>query len=272
MGNCDGLKINKGLASLLSMLRFYAAEFVMITSRLGIVKHCLKLIGGIKPNIINTLEDDLGAIKEHCQSLQLPLSIMHIELAQAYLSENRQNLSQTRLVSYIDEIHLRVLDELQAPHFLYLPQGKIEFYEKSKKVFGQQCLDKLTNATYDIEEAGKCLAFGRSTACVFHLMRVMELAVQEIGTKLGVSLASEQNWHVILDQIDKAIREMPHKTRDEKEAQNKYAMCSSFLFNVKVAWRNEVMHPRAKYTEDEATDIFTSVRTFIQYLAKEIIS
>src|SRR5271169_6002061 len=36
---------------------------------------------------------------------------------------------------------------------------------------------------------GKCLALGRPTAAVFHLMPVMEIGVQRFGADLGVTLA-----------------------------------------------------------------------------------
>ncbi len=42
-----------------------------------------------------------------------------------------------------------------------------------------------------------------------------------------------------------------------------YAQAASHLYNVKVAWRDEVMHPKQTYTFDEARDIFGNVKTFI---------
>jgi hypothetical protein len=39
------------------------------------------------------------------------------------------------------------------------------------------------------------------------------------------------------------------------------------LYNVKVAWRNQVMHPHDKYTPDEAKDILGHVEAFMKTLA-----
>jgi hypothetical protein len=46
-----------------------------------------------------------------------------------------------------------------------------------------------------------------------------------------------------------------------------YAEAASHLYIVKVAWRNEVMHPKQTYTFEEAKSIFGNVRTFIADLA-----
>jgi len=48
------------------------------------------------------------------------------------------------------------------------------------------------------------------------------------------------------------------------------AEATSHLYNVKLAWRNEVMHPKQTYTVDEADSIFRNVRTFVQHLVKII--
>jgi hypothetical protein len=61
----------------------------------------------------------------------------------------------------------------------------------------------------DIAEAAKCLALGRTTACVFHLMRVMEMAVVRLGKKLKVTVRDKHDkelaWGPILGNIGKAI-------------------------------------------------------------------
>jgi len=103
----------------------------------------------------------------------------------------------------------------------------------------------------------------RPTSAVFHLMRIMELGVQSFGAKLGISLVQEKNWQNILDEVNKSIRARDHKLPETKQ----YAEATSHLYNVKVAWRNEVMHPKQTYTDEEAGKIFNNVNTFIGDLA-----
>jgi hypothetical protein len=98
-------------------------------------------------------------------------------------------------------------------------------------------------------------------------MRVLELGLQALATKLGVSLAKDRNWQPILNDINNAVKSLPHSTPAEK----KYlAQCSSaaiHLQHVKDAWRNDVMHPRDSYTPEQAHDVFHSANRFMRLLA-----
>ena len=93
-------------------------------------------------------------------------------------------------------------------------------------------------------------------------MRVMEIGTQKLGDKLGVQFASEKNWQNILDEVNKAIKAMNKATQTKA-----YAAAASHLYNVKLAWRNEVMHPKQTYTHDEATKVPAAVDAFIRDLA-----
>ena len=129
-------------------------------------------------------------------------------------------------------------------------------------IFGKDVYNKFPNMVEDISEAGKCIAFDRPTAAVFHLMRVMEIGVQAFGTKLGVTLANEMNWQKILDLVNKEIKSRDHRFPETKEL----AELSVQLYAVKVAWRNEVMHPKRTYSLNDAMIIFENVRLFLKAL------
>ena len=161
------------------------------------------------------------------------------------------------------ELNMRVWDELKTRFFLTIPAGNIAYYRQTEPLLGRDAETKFPEMSEDISEAGKCLALNRSTAAVFHLMRVMEIAVQRFGDKLGVPLATEKNWQNVLDEINKAIRAL-----DQKAARTRaFLEAAAHLYNVKVCWRNAVMHPKQTYTPDEAEAVFASVRTFIRDLA-----
>ena len=112
-------------------------------------------------------------------------------------------------------------------------------------------------------EAGNCYATGRGTACVFHLMRIMEVGVQALGTRLGVPLADEKNWQDIMNRVNKAIGALPPKDATTIELSH----VAANLYAVKLAWRNEVMHPNDKYTLEEARDLMGQVKLFMGQLA-----
>ena len=141
---------------------------------------------------------------------------------------------------------------------LVLPPELAEYFEAKVPLFGQDVNNKFPSATFDIDEAGKCLAIGRSTAAVFHLMRATEVAVRAVHECLGINTAlvgQDKNWGNILNRI-----------RDNYKARKGFAESDLFqtlyasLDAVKDAWRNSTMHIENKYTPDEAMHIFNAVR------------
>jgi hypothetical protein len=68
--------------------------------------------------------------------------------------------------------------------FMFIPTDKAEFYRRPEQLFGVQVVSSFPSCTTDIEEAGKSYATGRSIACVFHLMRVMEIGLRVFATTL----------------------------------------------------------------------------------------
>jgi len=166
----------------------------------------------------------------------------------------------------VDDIRRRLIDQAESVFCLSLIKREQELFEPQTPLFGDVVEAKFSNMAEDISESGKCLALGRPTACVFHLMRVMEIGVRRFGDVLGVTLADDKNWQNILDEINKAIRAL-----DQKAAQTKkYAAASAHLYNVKLASRNEVMHPKQTYTPDEASKVFGATDAFIRDLANLI--
>jgi uncharacterized phage protein gp47/JayE len=91
----------------------------------------------------------------------------------------------------------------------------------------------------------------------------METGVQAFGTKLKVKLAGEKNWQNILDEVNKAIKALNPKDRGTVEM----SQASANLYAVKLAWRNEVMHPKDTYTLEEADNLIRQVRIFMGKLA-----
>ncbi len=168
------------------------------------------------------------------------------------------------IVADIDDLRRRLLDQAKSIFCITLTKHESQLYAPKGPHFGASVEAKFPQMSEDISEAGKCLGLGRSTAAVFHIMRVMELGVQTLGAELGVQLVTEKNWQNILDEVHKAIKPLNHKlqrTKDLSEA-------AAHLYSVKLAWRNEVMHPKQTYTPDEATAIFAACRSFVGQLAQ----
>jgi hypothetical protein len=100
-------------------------------------------------------------------------------------------------------------------------------------------------------------------------MRVMEHCVQRFGRKLSVTTidVSRETWHQIMLHVHKQVELLPggvKATVAQNRRKQRFAVAASRLDHVRIAWRNDVMHPKATYDEKEALDVLTSVRAFLE--------
>jgi HEPN domain-containing protein len=140
-------------------------------------------------------------------------------------------------------------------------------------LFGVVVADRFSDATFDISEAGKCLALGRYTASVFHSMRVLELGLQSLAHELLPNNKwDDKNWGKILRDIEDAIGKMERDplwtaTPNWREQRESFAQASAQFSAFRDAWRNHVAHNRRTYTSEQAEDVFRAVKAFMQSLA-----
>jgi hypothetical protein len=201
---------------------------------------------------------ELEMIETHCRAVGLTVSVK----AAHSLCEMRQDGTTVGdFVDALDHLQSTIMWEMEDKVFMYIPPDRAAFYN-AKELFSGDVNRKFSGIQFDMVEAGNCYAAGRGTAAVFHLMRIMEVGVQELGRKLGVSLVDEKNWQNILDEVNKAVRALP-----KTAATIEMSQASANLYAVKVAWRNEVMHPNDTYTLEEADNLIRQVRIFMQQLA-----
>src|SRR5579883_390392 len=246
------------LVTLMEILEVKAEAFCRLSSMVG------QMIVVLARNLnadVASIGGTLGELQREAQRLGLRSVDQHLSRVYEHFASGNAN-TQT-MHSMITELYNRMLDELSGRFFLSIAAEDAELYKADKPLFGPQAEAKFPEMSEDVAEAGKCLALNRSTAAIFHLMRVMEIAVQLFGGKLGVTLATEKNWQNILDEINKAIKSLDLRAPLTKA----YAEASAHLYNVKLCWRNAVMHPKQTYTPDEARALFASVKTFIGDLA-----
>jgi hypothetical protein len=168
--------------------------------------------------------------------------------------------------------------ELRNHAFYRLLPDRAKFFvprvpdDKYKPIFGTDVEAKFPDALYDINEAGRCLATERNTACVLHLMRVLEIGLQALAVKFSVSF-DHKNWENIIAEIEKAIGQIskaPTKPANWKADEEKYSDIAKEFRYLKNAWRNHVMHIRQKYDFEEALGVFRHVCEFTQHMAATI--
>jgi len=149
---------------------------------------------------------------------------------------------------------------------IILPGNFLPFFAPLSPLFGADVSTKFSSVAFEIEEAGKCLALGRSTACVFHLMRTLEVALDAVRICLGLPKPSNPNWGAILTSIDSKITSMGKQWAERPFFQDVHAQ----LDIIRRAWRNSTMHVENVYTADEARVLFDVTKGFMAKIASRM--
>jgi hypothetical protein len=190
--------------------------------------------------------------------------------------DTSNNIKYGVLADKIREINGRIRDELEDLKFFSIEKEKNKYFYDMKKSFGEKIYRKFVRARFEIDEAGKCLALGRPTACVFHLMRTTEIAIN--ATRLCLNIPdplkpAERNWGYILKKFDDEIKERDagtSKSWKNKKDKELFREFHGSLDVVRNLWRNNTMHVEIKYTDDEAEHILYAVRALMTKIASRL--
>jgi len=224
------------------------------------------------PNLINCARaafTDVG----------LKRSLEQLEMAEWELS--RQNLNTSTLQAQIDRVAQTLIVELKERRFLFVAPDRTDLLERDD-LFGPDVSSRFPGASFDIKEAGNCLAAECNTAAVFHLMRAVEWSLRRLCEDLGLRKVAinkkrgtfapveYSEWEKILDQlqgkIDKRIERAKRGPR-KQALQEYYVPIMQDFRAFKDAWRNHTMHTRQEFDRVRAGEIFGRVRDFMQRVA-----
>ena len=225
--------------------------------------------------VLNFTRQRLDALRAQLVILGAGMSIRTIDRLLESIEEGE--VIWDDLKTTFREIDNRLRDELSLSEVYALEPREQAYFSPQEPLFGREFAKKFQTAgVYELDEAAKCLALGRPTAAVFHLMRLMEVGIKAVGHCLNIpppAKDSERNWGRILEKI-KTEMDRRNTTRppdwtipNEKEL---FAETYASLNSVRVAWRNTTMHVENKYTDDEAEHIFVAVKGFMKKLASRM--
>jgi hypothetical protein len=243
-----------------------------------------------QPLIIPTAEHasmiaDAQELRDLSEALELPVCMAQATRVLELLA--RVDLSKPGLAAFdkgatmllstaLGAISSNIRDELGARLCVTILPSKSEYLKPKEPLFGSEVQAKFSSVTYEIEEAAKCLAFERSTACVFHLMRVLEVGIKSAARCLNIAdpvKDAERNWGAMLralksemERRNKANPKLWKSTADKEFFEEIYASIDA----VRNVWRNATMHIENKYTEEEAEHILSAVRGFMRKLASRV--
>lgn len=220
-----------------------------------------------------TDDEEVSGLKDLLDDIRAPLCEIDLRTTILLLDRISDSLDSGQLkhidLSYsLRGLAMLIEEELKGTIVLQIPLGRSKYYGE-KQLFGSVVSEKFPSVSDDLEEAANCMAVARYTAAVFHVMRVLEVGLQSLASKLSISLAKDRNWQDILNDVKGAINKLPCSTRDEKDFHAKCSAAHAHLQCVKDAWRNNVMHPRAfSYSEQQAIDVIENSRALMVKIAE----
>jgi len=149
--------------------------------------------------------------------------------------------------------------------------------KRADEIFDAVILERFGDCEDDLVEASKCYITATYTACVFHLMRVVEHGLMEVATLAGIT-DPKASWGAVLSKVDLyAFRtkhdELPTAIQPHQELLRDL---SAEMHSIQYAWRNRVSHidnkliPTKPIDRGVAAEIMTTVQAFMRSLAERL--
>jgi hypothetical protein len=225
------------------------------------------LVDTVRTELVK-LVDDVAALlislEQSCEGLRLHSAVEKARRTRGQLAPGRLD----ELPGALRELRERVEDDLGRQMFLYIPPEQARYFDPAPP-FGAAVDAVFPDLFTDIAEASRCMGYERWNAAVFHLMRVMEYSLHQLAKLAKVRLKLNPNWGNVITTIISRLNKMPPAKRKKTQARrNKYAEVAVYLDNVRMAWRNPVMHVDRVFLKEDAIRIYDSVRAFVGEMAK----
>jgi hypothetical protein len=249
------------LWSLWDMLLLHAGSFMQLLQVIFNTELMLSNKTGPLPIMLRgPNRTAVEAICSHCDDLHLPIT----KEATQYITDSR---TSEELAGAFLHVKRNMHHELLGRTF-FQPNPQYKDYFGNAKLFGEQVFSEFSAANDDIYEAGTCLALERATACVMHLMRVLECGLTELSRALGISQQTDWGAHLrkIAETLDQRAKTAGRRSEDEQF----YAEAAANFDRLRRAWRNPTMHPDKSYSQERAEEILLAVRSFMVHLASRI--
>lgn len=215
------------------------------------------------------LASTFSNLRTHAESLGLPGIVRKIDRLKAHHVSGSATVQTMK--PYVTEVYNGLRDDLSERVFVALARDHTKFYRPQVPLFGSEVDTKFPSTTYDIAEAGKCLALDRSTASAFHALRCLEAGIRAVARSLGIpdpTRGADRNWGAALRAIKEEIdRRWPASTGRMSGDARTFDEAYGALSGMQNPFRNTTMHLDDKYTEDEAVHLFELVKGFMVTIA-----
>jgi hypothetical protein len=150
-------------------------------------------------------------------------------------------------------------------------------FKDLEEIFDQKVLERFPEISDDVFDAAQCFIHYSSTACVFHLMRIVEVGVLKVA-RLADIQDPKPSWGAILSKLERLTQRTQYQDLPPS-IQPHIGLIRKLLpklHAIQHAWRNKVSHvenkliPTDAINEEVATEVMSAVQAFMRMLASEL--
>ena len=178
----------------------------------------------------------------------------------------------------INDIRALIEADLTDINFESIAPSKMFFYDHS---LGKDAVAQaFPSAVPDLKEAGTCYALNRNTACAFHVIRALEIALRSFARCSGVKVTGKttpleyQQWHNIIEAIESQSKKKYGNLKPGPAKSNAlkfYSACLSDFIFFKDAVRNILVHNRSGlYKDPEALGVLFRAKDCLIRMAPKV--
>ncbi len=255
------------------MEKFAAETFCNVCGNLSSLAHHWGKNAIVTPETLQLCREKIADLKPQCEAVGLRVSALQCETLMESFDKFSTDMASASLLNPIQvsqsltSLQSVISNEMRTHLFLRIFPSRQEFYEQAE-LFGAEVDANFASAKEDIKESGCCYATDRTTACVMHLMRVLEVGLNTLAKELNVDFG-QRNWENVINDCDAAIKKIngPAWGPDWKQKLQFYSGAAKDFRYFKEAWRNHAMHYRERYDANEAKTILEHVKAFMMQLA-----
>jgi hypothetical protein len=173
------------------------------------------------------------------------------------------NCPPARFQSLVKPITGLLVEELAEFVFLAVPRSRVGFFQvpvgKERKVPGTD------EAIRDFHAARRCLGLGEATACVLHLVRVIDFGAKAVATSLGINTESLTVGNIAAE-IQNSVRNLTKAGACSSDVEQFYNALVMDLRTFVRAYRNPAVHGFQTFTDQQANNLVITVGDFMTHL------
>jgi hypothetical protein len=215
-----------------------------------------------------------GDVQAHLENVYRLCTELKLSTARALVRDRLDHDTLPKTLEAWEMLRDTVYAELKDKWFAYIPSDRLDYFD-TDQIVSFEVRQAFPRATAEVRNAGTCYAMGLPTACVFHAMRAVEIGVQIIGIKLGVTFdypIELAEWGKIVGELEPKIQAFKIGARSTQKDENLrfYSQAAAQFRHFNNGWRIRASHARAVYEDAQAKTALDHVRTFFETLAERL--